>query len=70
MAYLLLPRYLGLKLGLAVDVNHLKFLHKDRETEMRHASGARGLCDIHGDTRDGFEVFLYHFSDAIVLQGS
>ena len=67
MAYLLHLRHLSLELSLAKDVNHLKFLHKDRETERRHASRAPGLCGIHGDTGDCFEFCCYHFSDAIIL---
>ena len=70
MAYLLHPRHLGLELGLAKDVNNLKFLYIDRKTKRRHANSALGLCGINGDTGDGFEVSCYHFSDAIVLRGS
>ena len=53
--YILHPSYLGLELGLAVDVDDFKFLNEDRETEEGHLNGARGLWSVDGDMTHLFE---------------
>ena len=56
--YLLFPSYLGLELGLAVDVDNLKFLYEDREPEEGpQPNGTRSIWGVKGDVAHLLELF-------------
>ena len=59
--YLLFPSYLGLKLGLAVDIDNLKFLYKDREPEEGPPNRTRSIWGVNGDVAHLLELFCYYF---------
>ena len=68
MAYLLHPRHLGLELSLPINIDNFELSDEGHQTEGGQAGKAPGLCGVHRNTGDGFEVLCCRFSGAIVLQ--